>query len=93
MREKANKLEQILKLRHYIKQIRKTQTELEEEKKAQEAEVEKQLQILLEKKQERKTLEKLKENEEKKFMKEFIKKEQKELDELSRNYSLGGSLS
>jgi flagellar export protein FliJ len=92
MRVKANKLDQILELRRYLKQIRKTQSGLEEQKQAREAEAEKELQILLEKKQERKTLEKLKENEEKAFMKEFVKKEQKELDELCRNYSLGGSL-
>lgn len=44
----------------------------------------------MEKKKERKTLEKLKEQEIKKFVKEFLEDEQKELDELGRYYSMGG---
>lgn len=90
MREKAAKLDQILEMRRYIKQLRKAHSELKDQKNAKEKEAEKELQLLLEKKQERKTLEKLKEKEEKAFMKEYLKKEQKEIDELCRNYGLGG---
>jgi len=92
LREKENDLCSNIDFRNYLKKLRKKEKILLEEIADKEREVASQLQLLMEKKKERKILEKLKEKEEEKFIKEFLAEEQKELDELSINYSMGGRL-
>jgi len=92
LRENENDLCSNIEFRNYLKKLRKREKLLLEKIAEKERETEEQLQVLMEKKKERKTLEKLKEKEEEKFIKEFLAEEQKELDELSINYSMGGRL-
>ncbi len=92
LRENESDLCSNIDFRNYLKQLREKEKEIVEIISKKERETEAQLQVLMEKKKERKTLEKLKEKEEEKFIKEFLAEEQKEIDELSINYSMGGRI-
>jgi flagellar export protein FliJ len=90
LRDKENDLALNISLRQYLKELKANEEQVYRDIKEKKEEVEAQLKVLMEKKKERKTLEKLKEQEVKKFVKEFLEDEQKELDELGRHYSMGG---
>lgn len=90
LRDKENDLALNISLRRYLKELKAKEEQAHSDIKEKKEEVEAQLEVLMEKKKERKTLEKLKEQEVKKFVKEFLEDEQKELDELGRHYSMGG---
>jgi len=90
LRDQESDLALNISLRRYLKELKAKEQAAQKEKSEKKEEVSEQLEILMEKKKERKTLEKLKEQEIKKFVKEFLEDEQKELDELGRYYSMGG---
>ncbi|OEG61897.1 MAG: flagellar export protein FliJ [Halanaerobium sp. MDAL1] len=90
LRDQESDLALNISLRRYLKELKAKEQAALKEKSEKKEEVSEQLEILMEKKKERKTLEKLKEQEIKKFVKEFLEDEQKELDELGRYYSMGG---
>ncbi|ADO76701.1 flagellar export protein FliJ [Halanaerobium praevalens] len=92
LRDKENNLALNISLRKYLKSLNLKIERAKTEKAAKKEKVAKQLKVLMEKKKERKTMEKLKEKEIEKFVKEFFKAEQKELDEMGRHYSMGGRL-
>lgn len=90
LRDQESDLALNISFRRYLKQLKAKEKHALKEKSEKKEEVAEQLEILMGKKKERKTLEKLKEKEVKKFVKEFLEDEQKELDELGRHYSMGG---
>ncbi|MGM0602282.1 MAG: flagellar FliJ family protein [Bacillota bacterium] len=90
LRENGSDLQLNIDYRRYLKKQRKIEEQIFQKKQEKEAEVKKQLNALMEKRRERKTLEKLKEKETEKFIKEFLLDEQKELDEIGRQFMSGG---
>ncbi len=90
LRENDNNLQLNIDYRKYLKKQRELKEKISAKKQEKEAEVKKQLNTLMEKRRERKTLEKLKEKETEEFIKEFLLDEQKELDEIGRQFMSGG---
>ncbi|RCW47691.1 flagellar FliJ protein [Halanaerobium sp. MA284_MarDTE_T2] len=90
LRENGSDLWLNIDYRKYLKKQRELEEKISVKKREKEAEVKKQLNVLMEKRRERKTLEKLKEKETEKFIKEFLLDEQKELDEIGRQFMSGG---